>query len=317
MEQIPIRDAADPPDNVVPLQAGRIEPETEDDVEPDEELGDTAADVQHDEPEPRQAAPPAFGAVIEQSARIVAGFVSATSTAVTSTVRDLATTSEPADTDEEELAQPVPTGPNPLGLAAGAAVGLTMQVSEAAIHAATSLAHTAGPVLSWFASPAMVRRRLTDVGSRAEELNDRWSQERPASEEAATSFAKRLLPELTSAILDQLDLTQIAIDHLDIGKIVDSIDLDAIVKKVDLNAAIDGVDLVGIVGKVMSEIDLPELIRESTGAVTSETVRTVRMRSADADQLLARVVDRVLLRKRERGTSTPAPQEGRDEGTGS
>ena len=128
-------------------------------------------------------------------------------------------------------------------------------------------------------------------------MNDRWTQERPASEEAASSFAGRILPELTNAILDKLDLTQIAIDHLDIDRILDSVDLDAVIERVDLNAAIHRVDLAGIATEVIGEIDLPELIRESTGAVTSETVRAVRMRSAEADLFMGRIIDRLLMRK--------------------
>ena len=140
-------------------------------------------------------------------------------------------------------------------------------------------------------------------------MNDRWTQERPASEEAASSFAGRILPELTSAILDKLDLTQIAIDHLDIDRILDSVDLDAVIERVDLDAVIHRVDLARIATEVIGEIDLPELIRESTGAVTSETVRAVRMRSAEADLFMGRIIDRLLMRKSaddEPGSDDPA-----------
>ena len=277
MEQIPIGDGADSPDNVVHLPGGR-----EPDAEAAPEIGPTAA----------------VGPLIEQSALIIGGFISATSEAVTTALRDLAPSPEPSeDEDEDDLDEGPRTGPSRIGLATGAAVGLTMNVSEAAVRAATSFADTAGPILSWFTNSAMVRRRVSDVEARAEALNDRWTQERPASEEAASSFAGRLLPEITGAILDKLDLTQIAIDHLDIDRIVESVDLDAVIDRVDLNAVIHRVNLAGIATEVIGEIDLPELIRESTGAVTSETVRTVRMRSAEADQLLGRIVDRILMRQ--------------------
>jgi hypothetical protein len=159
----------------------------------------------------------------------------------------------------------------------------------------------------------MVRRRASDVEARAEALNARWTQERPASEDAASSFAGRLLPEITGAILDKLDLTQIAIDHLDIDRILDSVDLDAVIDRVDLNAVIHRVNLAGIATEVIGEIDLPELIRESTGAVTSETVRTVRMRSAAADQLLGRIIDRILMRQ-PASTDDPDAADERPEG---
>ena len=242
------------------------------------------------------AVEPAIGSLLGEGARIMGGFISATSDAITTAMREVARQPEPAEEDGLDDVPPK-TGPSPIGLATGAAIGLTMQMSEAAVRAATSFAETAGPFLSWMTNSATVRRGTNDVEARAEALNDRWSQERPASEEAASSFASRILPELTSAILDKLDLTQIAIDHLDIDRILDTVDLDAVIERVDLNAVIHRVDLAGIATEVIGEIDLPELIRESTGAVTSETVRVVRMRSAEADLFMGRLIDRLLMRK--------------------
>jgi hypothetical protein len=278
MEQIPIH-GGEPLDNVVSLPGGRLELDVELEIGSD------------DEPEPAIGAAtpvePAIGSLLGEGARIMGGFISATSAAITTAMRDVARPPEPAEVDAlDDL--PPKTGPSPIGLAAGAAVGLTMQVSEAAVRAATSFAETAGPFLSWMTNSSTVRRGANDVEARAEALNDRWTQERPASEEAAASFASRVLPEITSAILDKLDLTQIAIDHIDIDRFVDSIDLSAIIHRVDL---------AGIANEVIVEIDLPELIRESTGAVTSETVRAVRMRSADADLLMGRIIDRLLRRR--------------------
>jgi hypothetical protein len=280
MEQIPIRDGSDTPDNVVHLPGGR-EP---DDAEPGTVTG------------PATTVEPAIGALIEQSARIIGGFISATSSAFATALRDVARSPE-ATEEEDGFDDAGRTGPSPVGLATGAAVGLTMQVSEAAVKAATSFADTAGPLLSWVTNTATVRRGASDVEARAEALNDRWTQERPASEDAASTFARRVLPEITGAILDKLDLTQIAIDHLDIDRILDTVDLDAVIGRVDLNAVIHRVDLAGIATEVIGEIDLPELIRESTGAVTSETVRAVRMRSAEADLFMGRIIDRLLMRK--------------------
>lgn len=286
MEQIPIHEG-EPLDNVVHLPGGH-EPDADLDAELDDEPG-MGADA-------TTVVEPAIGSLLGEGARIMGGFISATSDAITTAMREVARPPEPADVDGLDDVPPK-TGPSPVGLAAGAAVGLTMQVSEAAVRAATSFAETLGPFMSWMTNSATVRRGADDVEARAEALNDRWTQERPASEEAAASFARRLLPELTSAILDKLDLTQIAIDHLDIDRILDSVDLDAVIERVDLNAVIHRVDLAGIATEVIGEIDLPELIRESTGAVTSETVRAVRMRSAEADLFMGRIIDRLLMRK--------------------
>ena len=287
MEQIPIRDG-DRPDNVVPMPGNRIEPGAD----------PTSSDAGRASRSPLEP-------LLEQSARILIGFVSATATALADALRGATPHTEA--TEDEELPDdgPAPVRPNPLELTAGATVGLAIEMTQAAVRAATAFADSAGPVLSWLASPAVVRRGVAEMEGRAQQLSDRWTRERPLSEEAAAAFATRMVPELTNAILDRVDLTQIAIDRIDIDRVVETIDLDEIVRRVDLDAVIDRVDLVAIADQLIAEIDLPELIRESTGAVTSETVRSVRMRSADADMLLARVVDRLLRRRGEPGATTP------------
>ena len=65
------------------------------------------------------------------------------------------------------------------------------------------------------------------------------------------------------------------------------------------------VDLIGVAEYVVEGIDLPEIIRDSTGSVASEAVRGMRMQSVDADAAVARMVDRVLLRRRGRQTVSP------------
>ena len=290
MEQIPIGDG-ERPDNVVPLLGGRTEPEVESTEPEPESIGEAAAQ-------------PALGPLLEQSARILAGFVSAAASALSDAMREATLHPEPTEDDELTDDEPSPAAPPAFALTAGAAAGLAVEMSQAAAHAATAFAETAGPFLSWFTNSPMVRRGMTDVEERAQDLNERWARERPASEEAATAFASKILPELTDAILDRIDLTQVAIDRIDIDRIVDSIDLDAIVARVDIDAVIDRVDLAALAAEVISEIDLPEIIRDSTTAVTSETVRSVRVQSAEGDQAIARLVDRILRRADDRDTDT-------------
>jgi hypothetical protein len=66
------------------------------------------------------------------------------------------------------------------------------------------------------------------------------------------------------------------------------------------------VDVVAIAREVVDAIDLPEIIRHSTGALTSDTVRSVRTETRHADAVVAGVVDRLLRRPRAAGP-VPAP----------
>ena len=116
------------------------------------------------------------------------------------------------------------------------------------------------------------------------------------------------------AVVARLDLDRI-VDKVDVSRVIDKVDLDAVVSRVDLDRAVDRVDLdravdrvdidrvlsrtdlAGLARYVVAEIDLPGLLRASTGSVTTEVVRSVRDQGADADRAVERVVDRLLRRQ--------------------
>jgi hypothetical protein len=106
------------------------------------------------------------------------------------------------------------------------------------------------------------------------------------------------------AIAQRIDLDAIA-DRIDLDRIVARIDIDAIVAGVDLNAIVDRLNVVGLAEEVINEIDLPEIIRDSTGSMASEVVRDARIQSFDADEAVSRLVDRLLRRRRKRSTDAP------------
>ncbi len=122
-------------------------------------------------------------------------------------------------------------------------------------------------------------------------------------------------------IVDRIDLDTIVsridigaiIDRLDLDAIVDRIDLDAIVGRVDVGAVVERVDVPVVIEQVMDEVDVGGIIRESTSTVTAEAVDAFRVQGMNADRLLNRLVDRLLLRKGERRTGLPglAPPPGR------
>jgi hypothetical protein len=93
----------------------------------------------------------------------------------------------------------------------------------------------------------------------------------------------------------RVDIDRI-LDRVDLDAVADRIDLDRAVARVDIDPILDRADIVGLARYVVQEIDLPALVRYSTGSVTSEMVRGLRDQSTGADQAVARVVDRVLRR---------------------
>jgi hypothetical protein len=115
------------------------------------------------------------------------------------------------------------------------------------------------------------------------------------------------------AIVDRLDIDEIVsrvdigaiVDRLDIDAIVSRVDVDAIVRRVDVNAVVDRadmdaiiarIDIIGIAEYVVEGIDLPGIIRSSTGSMASEGIREVRRQGISADERVAHIVDRLLRR---------------------
>lgn len=102
--------------------------------------------------------------------------------------------------------------------------------------------------------------------------------------------------DLTALVRERVDLNAVAAG-LDLDLIAGRLDVDAVAARLDVEAVIARVDLVGIAEDVINAIDLPEIIRGSTSAVASETVRGVRMQSIAGDEAVGRLVDRLLLRR--------------------
>ena len=111
------------------------------------------------------------------------------------------------------------------------------------------------------------------------------------------------------AIVEQVDVDAIA-GRIDLDAVASRIDLDAIVARVDLDAIVSRIDLAGLTEQVIDEVDLGEIIRESSSTMASETVDALRVQGMRVDGLVSRIVDRILFRQGERQTG-PLPEEPR------
>jgi hypothetical protein len=101
-------------------------------------------------------------------------------------------------------------------------------------------------------------------------------------------------------IAARVDVDRVA-RRIDLDAIVARVDPDAVVARVDVEAVIARLDLAGITREVIAAIDLAEVLRESTGVVSSQAARTVRTEGMNADESVSRFVDRLLRRPRPHG----------------
>ena len=113
--------------------------------------------------------------------------------------------------------------------------------------------------------------------------------------------------ESLAGLLEKVDVNTIA-RRLDIEAVLDRMDLTTtVLRRVDLvrvvDAVLDQMDLIALANEIIEGVDLPEIIRDSTGSMASETVKGVRLQGIGADQAVDRAINRLLLRR----DRTPGP----------
>jgi hypothetical protein len=237
---------------------------------------------------------------------------------------------QPAGQEVRVAGATVTAAPRPAGMLRmlpAAALGLGLEAQRRSLDAATALGARLAPPLSAAARPAAaLAGRPLAVAWRRLDL-DGWAArglaEQRRNQQAAAEATSRLVGAIVAAVLDEVDLNgvvarvdldaiaaRIDLDaiaaRIDLNAIAARIDLNAIVARIDLNAIVASLDLAGLTEQVIDEVDLGEIIRESSGSMATETVDALRVQGMRGDQLVSRLVDRVLLRKGERPTGSGA-----------
>ena len=322
MDHISIGEHPEEPDNVVRL------PGTGDNGEPPNEemsyeeaiAADTEAGVE-DVAQPGPAPGSQVAGLVEQGVRVGAGLFAAGASALADALRSTLHGEEPGAQKD------------PAATLAGAGLGAAVTAAEAAATAAKQVADTIGPAMTWLVEPRFAKDASEIAASTARLLDGQWKASQAEMVEAATAFLGALVPEIAKGVADQVDLTALVRERVDVNAIADDIDIDRILERVDLDvviarvdvdaiaerldvnrvadrldtgrvvartdlvAIVDRLDLATIAEEVIDEIDLPRLVRESSGIMANETVQTVRVQGMNADRLVSRVVDRVLRRE--------------------
>lgn len=235
-------------------------------------------------------------ALAEAVARAALGAVAITLGAGASIVRRAAGVGEPHGPRDDRTPQ-----------VAGAALGFASEALRTAASLADAATRVLRPLIAAGAGATEPIRRTGEEMLR--HWGGSWERARPETEALAAAVAAETTRRAVTAIVDQLDLTDLVLERVNVDRVVAAIDLDAVVARVDVDAVADRLDIERLIARldlsalaleVIERIDLPEIIRASTAAVGSETVRTVRMDAVAADDAVARFVGR-LLRRESRG----------------
>jgi hypothetical protein len=136
--------------------------------------------------------------------------------------------------------------------------------------------------------------RLPVVGSRLSwavgALSRRGDEVLTRSLDPARATIAAIAVQLVNLVLDELDLTELVRERVDVDGIVRGVDIDAIIARIDM---------IGLANIVIDGVDLPSIIRESTTSVTADVMDDVRGQGERADDLVSGIFDRMLGRTKD------------------
>jgi hypothetical protein len=238
---------------------------------------------------------------------------------------------------------PARNGPEPaLVAAADVALGVASAVVAVA-RSGTARMATGGQWVVRLLPTPLVRPLQRRLDSQLASLARRGSRRRVLLADDVERAWKALVPVIVAAVLDELDLTAIVrervdldavaktldvdavagrldvnevaerldidrvldrvdpntiVERVDFGPIIDRVDVDAVAARVDIDAIVARLDLIALADFVVDGIDLPGIIRESSGSMASEALSGVRLQSLEADEAVSRMIGRWLPRHR-------------------
>jgi hypothetical protein len=218
-------------------------------------------------PTPVPAPPPGVTDVLRRSARLGLGALGLVSRAAGSVFARV------PDGSASEQAEPA----GPLALLPGAVLGLAIEAERRAATVVDAVAERTAGVGRRAAQPAIVQRALRPVEDALWHWNEVARREQTRNQAQAAALIPVIVQQVTENVIAQIDFVRV-IEQIPVDDIAGAIDVEAIVQRIDLGG----------------------VIRESTMGLTTEAIDGVRTRGIELDGALARLVDRVIFRGRER-----------------
>lgn len=110
----------------------------------------------------------------------------------------------------------------------------------------------------------------------------------------ANSILDTVVPVAVNAVVSRIDINKIVKEHVDVNEIV---------AQADITPILDRVPMTEIADYVIEEIDLPSLVRESTGGVADGLLGTIRFQAIQTDNFVSEIIDKVFFRRKTRASS--------------
>lgn len=155
-----------------------------------------------------------------------------------------------------------------IGLLPGAALGLGLAAQRQLFDRVSAVEGHAQGAVGWMTNRgpvAAVSRRLQDFLAH---WDARYRAQTDAHEQLAADYLARIGPGALDALLARIDMTAL-LDRVDVNEAVERVDLEALVDKLPVERVIERVDLRAVVLETVAQVQVTDILRESTGAMAS------------------------------------------------
>ncbi|MFZ4583888.1 MAG: hypothetical protein ACOYNI_01550 [Acidimicrobiia bacterium] len=227
---------------------------------------------------------------------------------------------EPTATNDERMSGPMG---DVVHLVPGALLGVGFAMRRALLATSGAIERNVARAVNTVGRPQIVQ---APIGA-AERYLDKWNalgtHEQQHNEALVTEFTRRLAPALAEAIVTRLDVAELVeqlpidaiidqvdvnallarvdvtevIDRVDLNQLIERVDINQVMSRVDLDALLARVDIGPIAQRVLDEIDISAIVRDSTGSVAGDLVDGGRVTAMRLDDFTARITDRILFRR--------------------
>jgi len=180
----------------------------------------------------------------------------------------------------------------PVSEVADLVVGTAWGAARLTGRVAATGARIAAPAIGFALRPPLVPRRLQPA-YRAQLMVERWQRDRPETLRTLGRWSSTALPGAVDAVLDQVDVEQVA------AVVLDRVNLDVlvedVVQRLDVTAVtlavLRGLDLTKIASTAIEQTDLDSAVSEVLGRLDFDKVAARLLDQLDLTQLVLDHVD--------------------------
>lgn len=169
----------------------------------------------------------------------------------------------------------------------GAVLGLALAAQRRSFDTAAAAEHRLQGAVRWIGRAPLIGPINRGFTAYLKRWDDHYQRDREQFAQLAVQYLATTGPQTLDELLARIDLESV-IDRVDLDDVIDRVDLEAVVNKVPLEQVIGRIDMGSVVVDTVGQVQVADLLRESTGVMAATTADLIREQRRNAARLAGR-----------------------------